>query len=439
MHRIVILSDGTWCGRETGTKSNIYELAELMGIQIDNPNTEDQHILRTPTLIARYHHGVGLNSTFLDYLFNGITAQDLAAECISTYRFIVEHYTPDHEIWLFGLSRGSYTVRCVAGMINNCGIIRKCRTSEETDLLCKEVYRIYRSRYTINCPHSEQSKEFRKEKSWPLIGDEDSPEHRPKPPVRFIGVFDTVGSLGIPTFTGGVGLNWPEFYDNVVSSVVDQMHHLVSLHDRFYIFQPCLALRKDGSKSGIEEEWIPGVHYDLGRQRFRFFRIGAGILERLLGNWSFASKVIEPNEVLADFALSKMLRAIHSQDPTNTLISQAKLDEVEGRIKRAQTSGRLDTGDGDVYGKIVQYGPFGQALWGISTAISRTAPAIMELLLALRDRLIPDTRAQVYNFMSADKGVSETQSLGQIARISADRYPSQTLQSWALRGGRATH
>ncbi|CAG9945952.1 unnamed protein product [Clonostachys rosea f. rosea IK726] len=439
MHRIIVLSDGTWCGRETGTRSNIYELAELMGLEINNPNTEDQHILRTPTLIARYHHGVGLNSTFLDYLFNGITAQDLAAECISTYKFLVENYTPDYEIWMFGLSRGSYTVRCVAGMINNCGIIRKCRTAGETDLLCKEVYRIYRSRYAINSPHSDASKEFRKEKSWPLVGDEDSPEHRIKAPVRFMGVFDTVGGLGIPTFTGGVGLDWPEFYDNVVSSVVDQVHHLVSLHDRFYIFQPCLAIRKDGSKSGIEEEWIPGVHYDLGRQRFRFFRIGAGLVEKWLGNWSFASKVIEPNEVLADFALSKMLRAIHREDPTNTVISKAKLDEAEGRIKRDQTSGTPKTGDGDVYAKIAQYAPFGQPLWGIFTALSRMAPAIMELLLALRDRLIPDTRGNVYEFMEVDKSVSETQSLAQLARVSADRYPSQTFQSWALRGGRATH
>jgi hypothetical protein len=32
-----------------------------------------------------------------------------------------------------------------------------------------------------------------------------------KPSVRFIGVFDMVGQFGIPTFTGGVGLDWPVF------------------------------------------------------------------------------------------------------------------------------------------------------------------------------------------------------------------------------------
>ena len=92
----------------------------------------------------------------------------------------------------------------------------------------------------------------------------------PKSPVRFMGLFDTVGSLGILTLTGGLGLDYPKFYDDMVSSVVQNVCYLVSLYDRLWVFQPCLARRKDGKGGGIHEEWIPGCHYDLGRQRFRF-------------------------------------------------------------------------------------------------------------------------------------------------------------------------
>lgn len=46
--------------------------------------------------------------------------------------FIVDHYTPGSRIWLFGLSRGAYTVRAVAGMINNCGIIKPGTGGEGT-------------------------------------------------------------------------------------------------------------------------------------------------------------------------------------------------------------------------------------------------------------------------------------------------------------------
>ena len=60
---LILLCDGTWCGRETSTKTNIYLLAELMGIQINDPTDTDEHIIEGK---ARYVHGVGLGSTFLE-------------------------------------------------------------------------------------------------------------------------------------------------------------------------------------------------------------------------------------------------------------------------------------------------------------------------------------------------------------------------------------
>src|SRR5690242_2764505 len=74
-------------------------------------------------------------------------------------------YDADHEAWLFGLSRGAYTVRCVAGMINNCGILHRQTSEEQTGRLCDEVYRIYRSKLEANEPHSKQSIVFRQRKS----------------------------------------------------------------------------------------------------------------------------------------------------------------------------------------------------------------------------------------------------------------------------------
>ena len=436
MSRIIALCDGTWCGRETGTKTNVYRLARIIGIPIGDADSDKEHVLRTDTVRARYRHGVGLGSSFLDYLFNGITAQDLQDECIAAYRFIVENYTEGDEVWLFGLSRGAYTVRCVAGMINNCGIVRECATREDTGLLCEEVYRMYRSRYDINRPHAVQSEEFRRRRSWPLIGDEKDGEPRRRPPVRFMGLFDTVGSLGIPSFTGGVGLDWPEFYDNVVSSVVDQVCHFVSLHDRFYIFQPCLARRKDpANMHGIYEEWLPGVHYDLGRQRFRFFRVGAGAFESLLAHWSFASKVIEPNEVLADLALLKMLRSIRQSDANGSVVSASKLTDEMENLQHALTAPYPEVGDGDVYAKVVEYGPFGGLIWpAVKWAFSR-ANAVWELLVALRDRFIPSDGANVYRFQECDWTVSPTKPVAKLGVVTEHRYPSKTFQRWDLRLG----
>lgn len=180
-------------------------------------------------------------------MFDGITAQDIADQCVDAYRFIVDHYSyPDRQIWMFGLSRGAYMVRCVAGMINNCGIVKPIRKSDgtidntETNLLCHQVYKTYRSKDPINDPHSSQSEQFRQHASWPLIGDEGDGEPDLRPPVKFLGLFDTVGGLGIPDFVGGVGLDWPKFHDQQVSSVVELVYHAMSLHDNFYIFPPVL-------------------------------------------------------------------------------------------------------------------------------------------------------------------------------------------------------
>ncbi|KAM5527051.1 peptidoglycan binding domain containing protein [Fusarium oxysporum f. sp. phaseoli] len=271
--RIVVLCDGTWCGRETSTKTNIFAWPSFF----KSPST---------TPIPRIH-----------YLFDGATASDLKGEVISAYQFIVDNYTPDHEIWLFGLSRGAYTVRSVAGLINNYGIINRWRLNlndDETHQMCQDAYVLYKNRDRNNKPHGPDSIEFRQRNSWPLIGDPvPNGESAPQPPVRFMGLFDTVGSLGIPTFTGGLGLNYLQFYDDVVSSVVMNVCHLVSVHDRLWAFQPCLAKRKNGGKLGIYEEWLPGCHYDLGRQEFRFWRSGGGVLEKLVNIASYIPPSIQ--------------------------------------------------------------------------------------------------------------------------------------------------
>jgi len=188
--RLIVLCDGTWCGPETGTRTNIQILAELIGIDV----TDSKKELHDPkrNLKAKYFDGIGLGSTFFAYLFNGSTANDIASMCLEVYTFIAEHFNKDTEIWMFGLSRGAYTVRCVAGMINNCGIVK-----DSSEDLCKQVYRIYSSPYDEDAPYSKQSVTFRERASWDDVA-----------PIKFMGLFDTVGSIGIPNLDAGNGPMW---------------------------------------------------------------------------------------------------------------------------------------------------------------------------------------------------------------------------------------
>ncbi|KAF9117847.1 hypothetical protein BGW39_001727 [Mortierella sp. 14UC] len=203
MRKLIVLVDGSWCGSETNTRSNIFILAEMMGINMALYNPAQAQPIQyqdaTRGINACYFPGAGLGGTFLEYIFNGATAHDIDRDCIDVYRYIVENYIPMHEIWMFGLSRGAYTVRCVAGMINNCGILK--RMNEDGVLLgpillermYHRVYRIYRSDDPEDHPQTPRSTEFRTQAS-----------HNVPTPVKFMGLFDTVGSLGIPYLNPGL-------------------------------------------------------------------------------------------------------------------------------------------------------------------------------------------------------------------------------------------
>lgn len=349
---------------------------------------------------------------------------------------------------MFGLSRGSFLVRSIAGMINNCGIVKRVMNPDgtvnctETDLLCHQVYKIYRSDDPINAPHSPQSLAFRRHASWPLIGDEEPGTARLCPPVKFMGIFDTVGNLGIPDFVGGVGLDWPQFHDQNVSTAVELVYHAMSLHDRFYIFTPCLAKRKphDGKPEnfGITQKWFPGVHYDLGRQRFRFLRVfGVGWLEERLASWGWANREIKPNEVLSDLVLKWMLEAVRANDPRGEVIPTLQAnDEINGANQRIVSADR-QTGDGDVYQNAIAYGPFGTVILGFLTALSGTrwqTNQIYQLFFALRDRGVGDFHSKVYNYKDGDPSIPGAQgrTIEQLAGITDSRYPSQTYGAWRL-------
>jgi hypothetical protein len=413
--RIVVLCDGTWCGPETGTRTNIAILAEKMGIDMNSQDREVNDPSRN--LKAKYFDGIGLGSTFFAYLFNGSTANDISEMCLETYKFIARTFEENAEIWMFGLSRGAYTVRCVAGMINNCGIVK-----EASDDLCKQVYRIYSSPYDEDRPDSRQSTIFREEASWsdPV-------------PIKFMGLFDTVGSIGIPSLDAGNGPMYPTLWDQIVPSVVDKVYHACSLHDRLSVFQPCLTKLSDKETKvrpppQITEKWFPGCHYDLGRQRFKFLRQHAPGIEYWLSLIPNAlSGTLEPNNVLSDLVLKWMLEAIQNEYRTQTVIHKidVELRNLDHSIKTVKNG----VGSGDIYEKGLPYIPFGSVITLILPAfVKKDLNSALEVLLAVRDRRIPDDKAVIYPYQ--EPYARGSPSIFQLGNVTEERYPSRTYQSF---------
>lgn len=126
--KIALFCDGTWCGEASGTHTNIKILAECTaGAPLRSGVPRGR---AGDDIIVCYFDGVGLKGSFMEYVVNAAVATDLADRCIEVYRTIVEHFEEGSEVWLFGFSRGAFTVRSVAGMINNWGIIAASRVKE---------------------------------------------------------------------------------------------------------------------------------------------------------------------------------------------------------------------------------------------------------------------------------------------------------------------
>jgi hypothetical protein len=168
------------------------------------------------------------------------------------YRFLAGNYDEGDEIFIMGFSRGAYSARSLVGMIKNLGILRR-----ENIYIVDQAYKRYRDRSQDWAPRGKKAVEFRKRYS------------RQNGSVRFLGVFDTVGALGVPF---GAVLGWLVdkfldcgFHDTQLSSIVENAYHAVSIDERRLPFLPSLMLpHPNHDSSNFEEKWFAGVHSDVG-------------------------------------------------------------------------------------------------------------------------------------------------------------------------------
>ncbi|KAH7007929.1 uncharacterized protein B0I36DRAFT_343045 [Microdochium trichocladiopsis] len=340
---------------------------------------------------------------------------------------------------MFTLSRGAYIVRSVAGLINNCGIIIP---NPANTALIDQAYSLYRNPHPIHHPSSPEMVDFRSRVS-----------HAVRTPIKFMGIFDTVGSRGIPrlNYDTGTGFEWPEFYDNVVSTVVEKVYHALAIHDRFWIFEPCLASRDPRHTAlanlRISQKWFLGCHYDLARQEFQFFREGGSWLEAIsFPVLNLFSKTVTPNHKLADMVLIWMLKGIRAEGggdiigsntngPVPLIPIQTAIDNTIQRLIN-----QSPTGTGDMYADIVSYLPGGRFFSPLVNWLGRLDETPYAILFKPVERMIPDHGMnsiagapiwnQVYDYDAPDTSLPGHPILRAIADIDVGRYPSRTLEKF---------
>jgi len=108
-------------------------------------------------------------------------------EIIEAYTWLIQHFDEGDEIFIFGFSRGAYTARSLSGLISKCGVMKL-----GAPLSIEQLYARYRL-YDAPTIRSLQSKELPKDAS---IEEQWLVKYSRPTRVAFVGVWDTVGSLG---------------------------------------------------------------------------------------------------------------------------------------------------------------------------------------------------------------------------------------------------
>jgi hypothetical protein len=213
--------------------------------------------------IAYYHDGVGTDENKVMKIIGGAFGFGLNRIIIELYIFLVNNYEPGDKVYLFGFSRGSYTIRLLAGVITSFGIIKKDNYIEKSDQDLREDVTALLKKY----------KELQKtKKSGPQgkITSNIYSTHENSHTIEFIGVWDTVDAYGIPSdllakvFDKLFNTSF-RYHDRTLSSDVLMARHALALDEKRRVFSPVLwdeASLED--HENIQQVWFCGTHSNVG-------------------------------------------------------------------------------------------------------------------------------------------------------------------------------
>ena len=244
MKRIAIFCDGTWNTpdeQEEGKPcmTNVVKLAGAVQQVSDDGKTQKIY----------YDTGVGSEGSALKRAFDGATGTGISANIKEAYRFLSYHYRPGDELFLFGFSRGAFTVRSLCGLIRNSGI----PDPNYIDRI-DQAYKLYKARGPKFHPKSEEATLFRR-----TYAMEESTN------IHFIGVWDTVGALGNPLIMKDIVSSRNEFHDTEISSKIRHAYHAMAIDEGRKNFRTTLWKKpNDAAFPVMEQVWFAGVHSDVG-------------------------------------------------------------------------------------------------------------------------------------------------------------------------------
>jgi uncharacterized protein (DUF2235 family) len=262
---IIICADGTGNTTVKGRGTNVFKLYEAI----------DENGHRFPPYpiqqVAIYHDGVGTENLKWLRMFGGAFGWGLSRNVKQLYGELARVYDPGDRIYLFGFSRGAFTVRTLAGLVVTCGILDPARYSTNRTFwkAVRKAYSEYRRKYQTTISKLIHGKvivdtaALRQRFSVAIPAFTDASEKI----IEFIGVWDTVDAVGSPLGISNVINNVMyrfKFPDTTLSSQVARACHALALDEQRQSFGPVLWQEQAEDAARISQVWFAGVHSNVG-------------------------------------------------------------------------------------------------------------------------------------------------------------------------------
>lgn len=270
--RIIVLSDGTGNSAAQIWRTNVWRVFESLDLK-----KSDQ--------IAIYDDGVGTSSFKPMALLGGAFGFGLKRNVLNLYKFLCRNYksrtdyenlakaaggdqaqkSENDEIFLFGFSRGAFTVRVLSGLVLNQGLVNYASESD-LDQKARAAYRKYRSE---RFPRINLEYPFRLLRNLFATHTHDKDE-RVVEKIRFIGVWDTVAAYGSPVDEITRGFSqyiWPlELPNNQLSDRIEKACQALAVDEERTTFAPVLwdESKPLAADQSVSQVWFSGVHSNVG-------------------------------------------------------------------------------------------------------------------------------------------------------------------------------
>ena len=250
MKRLIVCCDGTWNNPEQEENGVLSPTNVVKIFNSISPYDHDQDMSQ----LRYYHPGVGGEGGLIKTLTGGAVGAGISRHICSAYHWLGSHYEEGDEIYLYGFSRGAFIVRSLSGFIANGLLNLKGLKPKQS---WEQVHHAYDKGYRI--PSAKQVDWAKADYRF---------FHQGKAPaIRFIGVWETVGALGVPNDLEILNIfddktKW-EFHNTKLAKHIKTARHAMAVDEKRSSFT---VTRWDNAAKhkDAKEVWFPGVHSDVG-------------------------------------------------------------------------------------------------------------------------------------------------------------------------------